>query len=265
MAASRKPRQHVARNLEDRFAPLFWLARNPPLPYPVRTDDERGELWERLDELDRVLERASLGRPHYRVTVAQRAAERKSPFMRELRLKARWDIASSAAAVEEMKDADDRLAWSVNIVRDHLVDGGWVWRKTGERLTDAAGQDHGEHMTPAGLLEALAEKKPGDPWRRGLLDWMQVNPVDVPTLKARLSIRGGSVELQPDPRDLHSCIWLLTAELVAGRWPIRHCAAPGCGKYIGQWTKRKRLFCDAGCRTTYHNARRSTVTKLATE
>lgn len=255
MRAKHKPRRHIARSLEERFQPLFWLARNPPLPWPVRTEQERADVWERLDELDRILDRGGLGRPRRRVSAEERAAERKNAFRREVRLKARWDL-NDDAAMRAMRSDEERLAWHVNDVRARLLEGGWVVRKTGVRLTDEEGRDHGEHLQHIGLLDALAAKSPGDPWRRRFLDWMQLNPVAAPIFKARLSITRNRVELKPDARDLPSCIWLLTAELIAGRWPIRQCAAPGCGKYIGQWTKRERLFCDAGCRTAYHNSRR---------
>lgn len=255
MERRRKPRQHMARRLEERFQPLFWLARNPALPWPMRTEEERADCWERLDDLDRILQRAGLGRPSYSVTAAERAAERDNPFRRKVRLMARWDIGDHPE-LRAMGSDEARLAWYVNNARGHLVDGGWVVRKTGARLTDEEGRDHGEQLQHMGVLEALAAKSPRDPWRQRFLAWMQLNPVAAPAFKACLAIRGDRVDLEPDTRDLPSCVWLLTAELIAGRWPIRRCAAPGCGKYIGQWTKRKRLFCDAGCRTSYHNARR---------
>jgi hypothetical protein len=254
-------REHVARRLDMRFQPLFWLARNPPLADPVRTDEAREEVWERLDELARLLDRAGLS-GSWAVTARDRAQERKNPDWRKVRLAARWTIpdtdhmralrkAAERPDSGRPRDAAPQLAWIVNDVRSHYVEGGWVWRR--REGVDEDGKPLVE-QEQVGLLDALtvADKK----WRADFLKWMQVSPVAVDAIKARLVVKGTRVELEPDPRDLHSCIWKLAAELIAGGWPIKRCAAPGCGKYIGQWTKRKRLFCDEGCRTTYHNARR---------
>ena len=64
------------------------------------------------------------------------------------------------------------------------------------------------------------------------------------------------VRLVPDPTDLRDIVWLLAAELIGGGLPIRRCAAPECNRYLGQWTGRRRLFCNEACRTALHNAQR---------
>jgi hypothetical protein len=102
-----------------------------------------------------------------------------------------------------------------------------------------------------GLFEALAGGA-DQRWRRGFLRWMQHRPC-----RARLVVAKARLSLEPEPRDLYSCVWALVAELVAGGWQIRTCPAPACGKYVGQWTKRVRRFCDDGCRTAFHNAKRT--------
>jgi hypothetical protein len=240
MAAKRKRRQHMAERLETRFQPLFWLARSQPLPWPVRTDKEHAEAWERLEDLARLLDRAGLSGSQT-TTARDRAQARKNAFMREMRLRARWSVPDNDL-IRSMENPAERLTWIVNGVRSHYAEGGWIQR---------VGQEGGA----VGLLEALtiADKK----WRADFLKWMQVSPVFVETVRARLVVKGAQVSLEPDPRDLHSCMWKLVAELIAGGWPVRRCAAPSCGKYIGQWTKRTRLFCDEGCRTNYHNALRA--------
>lgn len=134
-----------------------------------------------------------------------------------------------------------------------IVDGAdWIIRAPrdadGNKIPVSDAED-GWSPEGIGLLEALSTTDAK--WRSGFLKRMQTRP-----FKARLSLRGRRIDLEPDPRYLHSSIWKLTAELVAGGWPVRKCAAPGCGKYIGQWTKRERLFCDDGCRAAYHNAKR---------
>lgn len=131
----------------------------------------------------------------------------------------------------------DKIARNIDHVREWLLDGFPSLRRKG---SDGEG---------VGLFEALAKGEAT--LREHLRQHLRSRPIS-----AHISFEHGAAELLPDPRNLLDVAWILVAELLEGGWPIRSCAAPECGRYIGQWTRRERLFCNEGCRTAYHNAQR---------
>jgi hypothetical protein len=240
-------RQHIAQRLERRFAPLFWLARTR-LSW---SDGMIEQTWDAADELDRLLERAGFGedpgRGAYRSWQRKfRAGEKQNLYRRNSRLAARWDLPDNPVAksiAAKWASSDDPMT-RLNLAAANLT---WLLND----LLVGLKKDH----TAVGLLEALSTMDRRR--RRDFLRWVQHRPF----FKARLSLEGDRMALRPDPRDLRTCMWVLAAELIAGGWPVKRCMAPTCGRYIGQWTKRERLFCDEGCRTDYHNAQRAKLGK----
>ena len=133
------------------------------------------------------------------------------------------------------------------LAREGLRSGRWLALRDQDLLEKlkAPTKEESERHAFFGVLE-----RDSAPWRAKMLQMVMraYRP------RARFVISGGSVSLHPDHHDLRGCVGLLLAELLYGGWKIRRCEE--CKKYIGQWTKRERRFCDDKCRTVHHNNQR---------
>jgi hypothetical protein len=184
--------RHQARQLEDRFRPLFLLANWRPPP-DLKTERARRNFGEWL------------------------------PAFRQALRKSGWSVPAEG----ESSSAD----WAY-----------WQLRGGYKNLL----QHRGVVIAPR--LRLLAEGQ------RAVLS-MLPRPERVKNALIVTDAKG--VRLEPDPGDLGALLWMLQAELEAGRHRVKACRAPACGRFLGQWTKRQRLFCDETCRARFHNARKA--------
>jgi hypothetical protein len=220
-------RDHQATRLERHFRPLFLLAGLDRL-WPVKTRDQEAAVWQVARELRAAVDRAGFH--------SEQLAREKDlgVDLRRFLWKPRDDAPTRA-----MRSPASQIAWHIDTASSWL-------QSAFPQLRRADKEAEG-----VGLLEALSKSPPG--LREHLRQYVRSGP----TIAARIAFGRGEARLVPDPENLGDVICILAAELIEGGWLVRRCAAPKCAQYVGQWTKRERLFCNERCRTAYHNARRN--------